>query len=91
MFVRPLMLMLCYRIVMLEVAYNEIYTYMRKHVIEQAKGSDAAATLGTEAAVYAAEASDKHDLLERILPVTVSDYVDLVKIHIDAGGLTFSD
>ncbi|KAJ0100137.1 hypothetical protein Patl1_21200 [Pistacia atlantica] len=34
----------------------------------QAKGSDAAATLGTEAAVYAAEASDKHDLLERILP-----------------------
>ncbi|KAB1211329.1 Condensin complex subunit 3 [Morella rubra] len=51
----------------------------------QAKGSDAAATMGTEAAVYAAEASDKNDLLERILPATVSDYIDLVKAHIDAG------
>lgn len=60
-------------------------------MIQQAKGSDAAATLGTEAAVYAAEASDKHDLLERILPATVSDYVNLVKTHIDAGGLCSSD
>uniref|UniRef100_A0A2N9ES34 Nuclear condensin complex subunit 3 C-terminal domain-containing protein n=2 Tax=Fagus sylvatica TaxID=28930 RepID=A0A2N9ES34_FAGSY len=51
----------------------------------QAKGSDAAATMGTEAAVYAAEASDNNDLLERILPATVSDYIDLVKAHIDAG------
>lgn len=51
----------------------------------EAKGSDAAATMGTEAAVYAAEASDTNDLLERILPATLSDYVDLVKTHIDAG------
>ncbi|KAL5810121.1 hypothetical protein ACOSQ4_026689 [Xanthoceras sorbifolium] len=51
----------------------------------QAKGSEAAATSGTEAAVYAAEASDKNDLLERILPSTVSDYVELVKNHIAAG------
>ncbi|KAM7279925.1 hypothetical protein ACFE04_007059 [Oxalis oulophora] len=51
----------------------------------QAKGSDAAATMGTEAAVYAAEASDKNDLLEKILPETVSDYVDLVKAHLNAG------
>ncbi|KAG6777373.1 hypothetical protein POTOM_017194 [Populus tomentosa] len=50
-----------------------------------AKGSDAATTMGTEAAVYAAEASDNNDLLERILPATVSDYVVLVGAHIDAG------
>lgn len=41
--------------------------------------------MGTEAAVYAAEASDDNDLLERILPATVSDYVVLAKAHIDAG------
>jgi len=41
--------------------------------------------MGAEAAVYAAEASDANDLLERILPATVSDYVDLVKAHIEAG------
>ncbi|KAF2295482.1 hypothetical protein GH714_033017 [Hevea brasiliensis] len=51
----------------------------------QEKGSDAATTMGTEAALYAAEASDKNDLLERILPATVSDYIVLVKAHIDAG------
>ncbi|BBG98641.1 ARM repeat superfamily protein [Prunus dulcis] len=50
----------------------------------QAKGSDAASTMGTEAAVYAAEASDSNDLLEQILPATISDYIDLVKAHIDA-------
>ncbi|KAM1132784.1 hypothetical protein EV1_046761 [Malus domestica] len=51
----------------------------------QAKGSDAASTMGTEAAVYAAEASDTSDLLEKILPAIISDYIDLVKAHIDAG------
>ncbi|XP_039054367.1 condensin complex subunit 3-like isoform X2 [Hibiscus syriacus] len=51
----------------------------------QGKGSDAAATMGTEAAIYAAEASDNNDLLDRILPETVSDYIDLVKAHINAG------
>lgn len=54
-------------------------------VFEQAKGSEAATTTGAEAAVYAAEASDKNDLLEKILPSTVSDYVELVKAHINAG------
>ncbi|KAF8026871.1 hypothetical protein BT93_F3382 [Corymbia citriodora subsp. variegata] len=49
------------------------------------KGSEAAATMGTEAAVYAAKASDDNDLLERILPATISDYISLVKVHIDAG------
>ncbi|KAL5574585.1 hypothetical protein UlMin_016284 [Ulmus minor] len=51
----------------------------------QAKGSDAAATMGTEAAVYAAEASKNNDLLERILPSTITDYMELVKAHINAG------
>lgn len=53
--------------------------------IIQAKGSEAAATTGTEAAVYASEASDNNDLLERILPGTVSEYVALVKAHLSAG------
>ncbi|CAI0548280.1 unnamed protein product [Linum tenue] len=51
----------------------------------QAKGSDAAVTTGTEAAMYAAEASDNNDLLDKILPATVFDYVALVRAHIDAG------
>lgn len=54
-------------------------------MVEQAKGSDAATTMGTEAAVYASEASDNNELLERILPAAVSDYVELVKAHIIAG------
>ena len=55
-------------------------------MIEQERGSDAAAAMGPEAAVYAAEASDNNDLLERVLPAMVSDYVELVKAHLDAGG-----
>ncbi|EOA15333.1 hypothetical protein CARUB_v10004038mg [Capsella rubella] len=55
------------------------------HISAQVKGSDAATAMGAEAAVYAAEASDANDLLERILPASVSDYVDLVKAHIEAG------
>ncbi|KAL6320258.1 hypothetical protein AAG906_005334 [Vitis piasezkii] len=51
----------------------------------QERGSDAAATMGTEAAVYAAEASDNNDLLDRVLPAMVSDYVELVRAHLDAG------
>lgn len=54
-------------------------------VFKQAKGSDAAMTMGSEAAVYAAEASDTNDLLEKVLPETVSEYVELVKAHIAAG------
>ena len=49
------------------------------------KGSDAAATMGTEAAVYAEESSNYNDVLERVLPETVSDYIDLVKAHLDSG------
>ena len=56
-------------------------------MLEQAKGSDAASTMGAEAAVYAEEASKNNDLLESILPATISDYIDLVKAHMDAGGL----
>ncbi|CAA7401389.1 unnamed protein product [Spirodela intermedia] len=51
----------------------------------QAKGSDAAATTGTEAAVYASEATTENDLLESVLPVTVSDYIELVEAHLSAG------
>ncbi|KAI0516305.1 hypothetical protein KFK09_008977 [Dendrobium nobile] len=51
----------------------------------QVKGSDAANTTGTEAVVYASEASEKNDLLETVLPETVSDYVDLVRAHLLAG------
>ncbi|KAK9091471.1 hypothetical protein Sjap_024648 [Stephania japonica] len=51
----------------------------------QIRGSDAAATTGTEAALYAAEASNKNDLLERVLPSTVSDYVELLNAHLAAG------
>ncbi|ESQ47322.1 hypothetical protein EUTSA_v10027679mg [Eutrema salsugineum] len=39
----------------------------------------------SEAAVCAAEASDANDVLERTLPATISDYVALVKAHIEAG------
>ena len=41
--------------------------------------------MGTEAEVYAAEASDKNDLLEKILPANVDDYIDLVRAHLNAG------
>lgn len=54
-------------------------------MVRQAKGSDAATTMGTESAVYAAEASDSNDLLDRVLPASVSEYVELVKTHLSAG------
>ncbi|KAL1566764.1 condensin complex subunit 3 [Salvia divinorum] len=49
------------------------------------KGSDAAMTMGTESTVYAEEASHNNDLLDQILPASVSDYVELVNAHIVAG------
>ncbi|CAL5052248.1 unnamed protein product [Urochloa decumbens] len=60
---------------------------MCKHLQAEAqvKGSEAATTTGAEAAVYASEASDKNDLLDNVLPSTISDYVDLVKAHLSAG------
>lgn len=54
-------------------------------MFNQTKGSDAAMTMGTESAVYASEASDYNDLLDRILPSSISEYVQLVKAHIAAG------
>ncbi|XP_054789986.1 uncharacterized protein LOC129295485 [Prosopis cineraria] len=68
----------------------EVALYWRvvcKHLQSEAhaKGSEAATTMGTEAEVYAAEASDKNDLLEQILPATVNDYIELVRAHNDAG------
>ncbi|KAL6839607.1 hypothetical protein ACP4OV_030546 [Aristida adscensionis] len=60
---------------------------MCKHLQAEAqtKGSEAATTTGAEAAVYASEASDKNDLLDNVLPGTITDYVDLVKAHLSAG------
>ncbi|KAJ4974961.1 hypothetical protein NE237_008135 [Protea cynaroides] len=68
----------------------EVALYWRalcRHLQNEAheKGTDAAATMGTEAVVYAAEASDNNDLLEQILPATASDYIQLVKTHLNAG------
>ncbi|CAI9763484.1 unnamed protein product [Fraxinus pennsylvanica] len=68
----------------------EVALYWRmvcKHLQMEAsaKGSDAAMTTGAEAAVYAAEASDHNDLLDSVLPATVSEYVELVNAHIAAG------
>lgn len=54
-------------------------------ITKQAKGSEAATTMGTESAVYAAEASDKNDLLDRVLPASIGDYVELIKGHTVAG------
>jgi len=45
--------------------------------------------MGTEAEVYAAEASDKNDLLEKILPATVGEYIELVRAHTNAGKYKF--
>ncbi|KAL0463328.1 UNVERIFIED_CONTAM: Condensin complex subunit [Sesamum latifolium] len=55
------------------------------HMEANTKGSDAAMTMGAESAVYAAEASDNNDLLDTILPASVSEYVELVNAHIAAG------
>ncbi|KAL2504459.1 ARM repeat superfamily protein [Abeliophyllum distichum] len=68
----------------------EVALYWRmvcKHLQMEAsaKGSDAAMTTGAEAAVYAAEASDHNDLLDRVLPAAVSEYVEFVNAHIAAG------
>ncbi|KAF1894935.1 hypothetical protein Lal_00022429 [Lupinus albus] len=78
----------CQPIIQLMEAEAAIYwRTVCKHLQSEAhaKGSDAAATMGTEAEVYASEASDKNDLLGKILPVTVSDYIELVRAHINAG------
>uniref|UniRef100_A0A7N0TSV2 Nuclear condensin complex subunit 3 C-terminal domain-containing protein n=1 Tax=Kalanchoe fedtschenkoi TaxID=63787 RepID=A0A7N0TSV2_KALFE len=55
------------------------------HKKAQEKGCDAAVTMGSEAVVYAAEASDNNDLLEKVLPATISDYVAVVEAHLAAG------
>jgi condensin complex subunit 3 len=55
------------------------------HWEAQEKGSDAASTQGAEAVVYAAAAADKNELLDRVLPSTVAEYVQLVEAHLLAG------
>ncbi|KAF3786860.1 Condensin complex subunit 3 [Nymphaea thermarum] len=70
----------------IQVMEPEVALYWRKlcrhlQMEAQTRGRDAAATTGTEAVVYAAEASDRNELLERILPATVSDFVKLIKSH----------
>ncbi|KAL2333220.1 hypothetical protein Fmac_014433 [Flemingia macrophylla] len=75
------------RIQLMEAEAALYWRTVCKHLQSEAhaKGSDAAATTGTEAEVYAAEASDKNDLLEKILPATVGDYIELVRAHTNAG------
>ncbi|MCO5614540.1 hypothetical protein L7F22_068823 [Adiantum nelumboides] len=51
----------------------------------QAKGHVAATTGGAQAAMNAAAASEKNELLDRVLPSTMTEYVQLVKAHIIAG------
>ncbi|VFQ99691.1 unnamed protein product [Cuscuta campestris] len=51
----------------------------------QVKGIDAATKTGTESVVHAAIASDSNDLLDRVLPASVPEYVEIVKAHIGAG------
>ncbi|WJX31033.1 hypothetical protein P8452_19512 [Trifolium repens] len=74
-------------IVLMEAEAALYWRTVCKHLQSEAHalGSDAAATAGTEAEVYAAEASDKNDLLEKILPATVDEYIELVSAHIVAG------
>nr|KYP75960.1 Condensin complex subunit 3 [Cajanus cajan] len=75
------------RIQLMEAEVSLYWRTVCKHLQSEAhaKGSDAAATMGTEAEVYAAEASDKNDLLEKILPATVGEYIELVRAHTNAG------
>ncbi|KAF0903653.1 hypothetical protein E2562_028356 [Oryza meyeriana var. granulata] len=72
---------------LMDAEFALYWKIMCKHLQAEAqiKGSEAATTTGTEAAVYASEASDKNDLLDGVLPCTISDYVDLVKAHLSAG------
>ncbi|CAI9110253.1 OLC1v1010247C1 [Oldenlandia corymbosa var. corymbosa] len=68
----------------------EVSLYWRtvcKHlqIQAQAKGSNAASATGTESAVYAAEATDTNDLLDQVLPASITEYVELVKFHLVAG------
>ena len=59
--------------------------FIKSVIFLQVKGSEAATTTGAEAAVYASEASDTNDLLDNVLPSTITDYVALVKAHLSAG------
>ncbi|XP_078444791.1 ARM repeat superfamily protein [Wolffia australiana] len=68
-----------------EVAFYWRTVCRHLQVQAEAKGSDAAATTGAEAAVYASEATMKNDLLESVLPACVSHYIALVNAHLSAG------
>eukprot|EP00250_Pteridium_aquilinum_P000880 c11059_g1_i1 orf=140-3382(+) len=55
------------------------------HSEAQAKGHDAAITGGAQAAINAAAATEKNELLDCVLPSTMTEYVQLVKAHLNAG------
>ncbi|KAL8550153.1 hypothetical protein ACS0TY_008830 [Phlomoides rotata] len=76
-----------YSIELMDAEVALFWRMVCKHLDMEAhkKGSEAAMTMGTESAVYAEEASDNNDLLDRILPASVSEYVELVNAHIAAG------
>lgn len=67
-----------------EALYWRLYiSYL--HSEAQAKGHDAATTGGAQAAINAAAATEKNELLDRVLPSTMAEYVHLVKAHLNAG------
>ncbi|KAI5062946.1 hypothetical protein GOP47_0021493 [Adiantum capillus-veneris] len=55
------------------------------HSEAQAKGHVAATTGGAQAAMNAAAATEKNELLDQVLPSTMTEYVQLVKAHMSAG------
>lgn len=54
----------------------------------QAKGNDAANTGGAQSVLNAAAAANANEVLDSILPPTVASYVELVKVHLNAGRLS---
>ncbi|KAH7286349.1 hypothetical protein KP509_32G002700 [Ceratopteris richardii] len=67
-----------------EALYWRVFTsYL--HSEAQAKGHDAATTGGAEATMNAAVATEKNELLDRVLPSSMVEYVELVKAHLGEG------
>lgn len=56
----------------------------------QTKGNEAANTGGAQSVLNAAAAANVNEVLDSILPPTVASYVELVKVHLNAGRLSFS-
>lgn len=51
----------------------------------QAKGNEAANTGGAQSVLNAATAAYVNEVLDSVLPPTVASYVELVKVHLNAG------